>query len=101
MTADDWERAKACVNALAGMEPEAVGKVVEALNIMLQAYDLYHPAACTQACFDTSDSGCGIELQRAAVESSYRALAKLRGGTEPWVNARLAEIQLQEKDGGA
>jgi hypothetical protein len=59
--------------ALAQAEARAT-RYREALELMRQAFDPTHPAACHQECFDTSD-GHGYEVQDAALDAARAALA--------------------------
>jgi hypothetical protein len=47
----------------------------EALDLMLQAFDPEHKAACGQECFDTSD-GHGYEFQDIAIRKAREALGE-------------------------
>jgi hypothetical protein len=59
------------------MSEEVIKQATEALDLMLQAFDPEHPAACTQECFDSSD-GHGPEIQEIAKKKAYQALSLLR-----------------------
>ena len=59
-----WQRIVACYNALAGLNPEAVNDVVEALDGLVN-------------CFD--DEGLGRDFDGVRVGVARAALAKLKG----------------------
>jgi hypothetical protein len=54
---------------------DRIAELERALDLMLQAFDPDHPAACHQECFDTPD-GHGYEMQDHAKKVSRAALGQ-------------------------
>lgn len=57
---------------------DAAPALLEALTLMMQAFDPGWPGACRQECFDTSD-GHGYEMQEHAKATARAAITRATG----------------------